>query len=139
MVLIVALPPLLSLPLQLSGTPPFKGRRDREVLQAVRRGKYTLSGPKWDNVSEDAKDFIRHLLVYNPAKRMTAEQALKHAWLQQARHAEESRPLDPEGAWVTGRRWEAALLPLLREKLILFGAAHVAAGGHQTHLHLGLT
>ena len=58
----------------LSGTPPFKGRRDREVLQAVRRGKYTLSGPKWDAISEEAKDFIRHLLVYNPAKRMTAEQ-----------------------------------------------------------------
>jgi len=33
--------------LQLSGTPPFKGRRDREVLQAVRKGKYTLSGPRW--------------------------------------------------------------------------------------------
>jgi calcium-dependent protein kinase len=43
----------------LSGTPPFKGRRDREVLQSVRRGKYTLSGPKWENVSDEAKDFIR--------------------------------------------------------------------------------
>ena len=51
--------------------------------------------------SAAAKDFIRHLLVYNPAKRMTAEQALKHLWLQQARHAEESRPLDPEGACPT--------------------------------------
>ena len=82
----------------LSGTPPFKGRRDREVLQAVRRGKYTLSGPKWDTVSEEAKDFIRHLLVYNPSKRITAEQALKHVWLQKARHAADgaSEPLDPE-------------------------------------------
>jgi calcium-dependent protein kinase len=87
----------------LSGTPPFKGRRDREVLQAVRRGKYTLSGPKWDNVSEEAKDFIRHLLVYNPSKRMTAETALKHPWLQSARKAittnannEASKPLDAE-------------------------------------------
>jgi calcium-dependent protein kinase len=87
----------------LSGTPPFKGRRDREVLQAVRRGKYTLSGPKWDNVSEEAKDFIRHLLVYNPSKRMTAEAALKHPWLQGARKTittnannEASKPLDAE-------------------------------------------
>ena len=80
----------------LSGTPPFKGRRDREVLQAVRNGKFTLSGPKWEAVSKDAKDFIRHLLVYNPSKRMTSDQALKHSWLQQARHVEEARPLDPE-------------------------------------------
>lgn len=72
----------------LSGTPPFKGKRDREVLQAVRRGKYTLSGPNWDGrVSDLAKDFIRRLLVYNPAKRMTAEMALSHPWLQKAKYA----------------------------------------------------
>lgn len=69
----------------LSGTPPFKGRRDREVLQAVRRGKYTLSGPRWDGISEEAKDFIRRLLVYNPSKRATSEQAMKHPWLLAAR------------------------------------------------------
>jgi calcium-dependent protein kinase len=80
----------------LSGTPPFKGRRDREVLQAVKRGKYTLSGPRWESISEDAKDFIRHLLVYNPAKRMTAEQALKHPWLHSAKHEAGGRALDPE-------------------------------------------
>lgn len=80
----------------LSGTPPFKGRRDREVLAAVRKGKYTLSGPRWETVSDAAKDFIRRLLVYNPAKRMSAEQALKHPWLLRAKHEAESRPLDPE-------------------------------------------
>ena len=80
----------------LSGTPPFKGRRDREVLAAVRKGKYTLSGPRWDSVSDFAKDFIRKLLVYNPAKRMTAEMALKHPWLLRAKHESASRPLDPE-------------------------------------------
>lgn len=69
----------------LSGTPPFKGRRDREVLQAVRRGKYTLSGPRWEGISEEAKDFIRRLLVYNPSKRATSEQAMKHPWLLAAR------------------------------------------------------
>lgn len=82
----------------LCGSPPFKGKRDREVLQAVRRGKYTLSGPRWENVSKEAKDFIRRLLVYNPVRRMTAEEALKHPWLQRAKldSAELAQPLDPE-------------------------------------------
>lgn len=57
MLTLLFLPPSC-LSMQLSGTPPFKGRRDREVLQAVRRGKYTLSGPKWDNVSEEGACII---------------------------------------------------------------------------------
>jgi calcium-dependent protein kinase len=81
----------------LSGTPPFKGKRDQEVLQAVKRGKYTLSGPKWENISDEAKDFIRHLLIYNPAKRMKAEQALKHPWMQKAKLREAAaKVIDPE-------------------------------------------
>ncbi|CAG8553982.1 7265_t:CDS:10 [Ambispora leptoticha] len=35
----------------------------------------------WRNISSDAKDFIVHLLNYDPKKRPTAEQALKHKWL----------------------------------------------------------
>lgn len=80
---------------QLSGTPPFRGKRDREVLEAVRRGKFSMSGPKWEHVSVEAKDFVRSLLVFNPAKRPTAEQALKLPWLQRSRAAERSRLLDP--------------------------------------------
>jgi len=34
--------------------------------------------------------------VYNPGKRMTAEQALKHPWLLRAKHEAESKPLDAE-------------------------------------------
>lgn len=101
----------------LSGTPPFRGKRDREVLEAVRRGKFSMSGPKWDAVSDSAKDFVRSLLVFNPAKRPTTEQALKHRWLQRCRSAEAPRPLD------------AAVLSSLREfsKLSAFKRAALEA------------
>lgn len=33
------------------------------------------------DVSAEAKDFIKKILVVNPAKRMTAEEALQHAWI----------------------------------------------------------
>jgi len=38
--------------------------------------------PYWDDISKDAKDFINKLLVVDPRKRLTAEGALHHPWLQ---------------------------------------------------------
>lgn len=37
--------------------------------------------PYWDDVSDNAKDFVRHLLVVDPAQRYTARDALLHPWL----------------------------------------------------------
>ncbi len=35
----------------------------------------------WKNVSNDAKDFIRKMLTLDPEKRLTAKEALQHAWV----------------------------------------------------------
>ncbi|NBV72041.1 MAG: hypothetical protein EBR60_08405, partial [Burkholderiaceae bacterium] len=51
---------------------------------------------RWENISAEGKDFVRRLLVYNPTKRMTAEDALNHPWLHRAKTDTESAPLDPE-------------------------------------------
>merc|ERR1712000_656975 len=40
--------------------------------------------PFFDDVSDQAKDFIDNLLLVDPALRLTAEQALEHPWLQGA-------------------------------------------------------
>jgi len=79
----------------LTGTPPFKGRRDNEVLESVRRGKFSLSGARWEHVSGDAKDFIRGLLAYHADRRMGVGDALRHAWLASARGAIGHAPLPP--------------------------------------------
>lgn len=44
-------------------------------------GKYEFDRPWWDNISEQAKDFIRKLLVLNPRERYTAKQALRHPFI----------------------------------------------------------
>lgn len=84
----------------LSGTPPFKGRHDNEVLASVKRGKYTLSGRRWAHVSEEAKNFIRRCLVYNPKKRYKAHEALEDPWMIRyrdiRRRSNNSHVLDPE-------------------------------------------
>jgi len=45
-------------------------------------GNYDFPDPEWQNVSEDAKDFIRKILVVNPEQRATAEQCLQHRWIK---------------------------------------------------------
>lgn len=42
-----------------------------------------LSSPKWERVSDAAKELVRNLLVYNPDARWTIEQALQSTWIRQ--------------------------------------------------------
>jgi calcium-dependent protein kinase len=41
-----------------------------------------LIEPEWDDVSDDAKDLARKLLTYDPAKRISASDALQHPWIK---------------------------------------------------------
>jgi calcium-dependent protein kinase len=66
----------------LCGCPPFNGETDAQVLHAVRCGVYTFDPAEWEGVSENAKELIRQLLVLNPEKRLTAEEAAEHVWVK---------------------------------------------------------
>lgn len=68
----------------LCGFPPFFSEDDDECFDMIIAGEFDFPSPYWDNVSEDAKDLLRKLLVTDPAKRLTAADALKHPWLVSA-------------------------------------------------------
>jgi len=65
----------------LSGYPPFYDQNNVELFKQIMAGKYEFDRPWWDNISEKAKNFIRHLLVLDPKVRYTAEQALAHPFI----------------------------------------------------------
>ena len=65
----------------ICGYAPFNGRNNKEVHDAVKRGKFQFQSKYWKGVSKEAKDFISRLLRTNPKKRMTIEQALNHYWM----------------------------------------------------------
>jgi len=67
----------------LCGFPPFYGDVQKELFDNIMSGNYDFPDPEWTDVSEEAKDFIKKILVVNPAKRMTAEEALQHPWILQ--------------------------------------------------------
>ncbi|CAM9628102.1 unnamed protein product, partial [Laminaria digitata] len=66
--------------MMLAGTPPFAGRDDFEVLEAVKEGLWEW--PQHVSVSPMAKAFVAGLLVVDPSDRLTCEQALNHCWMQ---------------------------------------------------------
>ncbi|KAK2197642.1 bifunctional EF-hand domain/Protein kinase domain/Protein kinase-like domain superfamily/EF-Hand 1 [Babesia duncani] len=65
----------------LCGFPPFNGQNETEIIKRVQTGKYSFDMPQWRKVSESAKDLIGRMLTYNPAKRITAAEALEHHWI----------------------------------------------------------
>jgi len=65
----------------LCGFPPFYGETQKELFENILTGNYDFPNPEWAGVSDDAKNFIKKMLVVNPEKRYTAEQCLKDKWL----------------------------------------------------------
>ena len=51
----------------LSGSPPFDGNSDMQILEAVKKGDFSVSGGVWDDISETAKDLVQRMLTHNPA------------------------------------------------------------------------
>lgn len=69
----------------LSGFAPFDGKDDVEVMAAVSDGYYDFEDEAWDDISDDAMDFIKHLLAYKEEDRYSAAEALQHPWLRNIR------------------------------------------------------
>jgi len=67
----------------LSGVPPFNGSSDQEIMKRVRMGKFTFSDAVWSQISDKAKALITKLLTYDPDQRVSAEEALKHPWIEE--------------------------------------------------------
>ncbi|XP_063978831.1 calcium/calmodulin-dependent protein kinase type II alpha chain-like [Diachasmimorpha longicaudata] len=65
----------------LSGLSPFMGDTDVETMANVTIAKYDFDHEAFADISEDAKDFIRSLLIKDKEKRATAAQCQKHPWI----------------------------------------------------------
>ncbi|XP_010722460.2 calcium/calmodulin-dependent protein kinase type 1G [Meleagris gallopavo] len=65
----------------LCGYPPFYEETESKLFEKIKEGYYEFESPFWDDISESAKDFIRHLLEKNPDTRFSCEEALRHPWI----------------------------------------------------------
>jgi len=69
--------------LLLSGDFPFFGESDEHTLELIEKGAYQIdTNNAFKNISIEAKDLIKQLLVLDHSKRIDAKTALKHKWFK---------------------------------------------------------
>ncbi|XP_023302615.2 homeobox protein 2 [Lucilia cuprina] len=89
----------------LCGYPPFSGNCEQDcgwnrgencrtcqelLFESIQEGHFCFPEPEWDDISEEAKDLIRGLLIKEAPKRLSAEAVLNHPWIKVSEH----EPLD---------------------------------------------
>ena len=66
--------------LLLCGKPPFNGGSDQEIFNNILNTEVKFENPLWENISNNAKSFVKLCLEKNGAKRPSAIKALDHPW-----------------------------------------------------------
>ncbi|KAM6977964.1 MAP kinase-activated protein kinase 2-like [Aplochiton taeniatus] len=69
----------------LCGYPPFYSNHGLAISpgmkRRIRNGQYEFPNPEWSDVSEEAKQLIRHLLKTEPSQRMSITEFIYHPWI----------------------------------------------------------
>eukprot|EP00904_Undaria_pinnatifida_P006405 jgi/Undpi1/2895/HiC_scaffold_14.g06272.m1 len=108
----------------LSGMAPFMAPSDEGVKLKIKWAKVGFPKEQWERVTDEAKDFIKKMLVKSPAKRMTAEAAASHPWLNPSRSRAATNQRE------TGDRAAPSLTPPPEQKIDRdWGGEGVRSGG----------
>ncbi|ETW00903.1 CAMK/CAMK1 protein kinase [Aphanomyces invadans] len=65
----------------LGGYTPFHDENQNVLFDNICHGQFYFYSPDWDEISDDAKEFLKLALTVDPAKRPTAKQLLKDPWI----------------------------------------------------------
>ncbi|KAF7256901.1 hypothetical protein EG68_06213 [Paragonimus skrjabini miyazakii] len=76
----------------LTGVSPFLASEKEMTMQNITHGAIEFPPELFEHRSSASVDFLRRLLIRKPEQRMTAEQCLKHEWLQTTYDAENTTP-----------------------------------------------
>ncbi|KAK3261680.1 hypothetical protein CYMTET_29425 [Cymbomonas tetramitiformis] len=67
--------------LMLSGSLPFPQENPATAFEAMLKAHLSFREDFWNGISSAAKDLVSKLLVADPEKRLTANEALQHEWI----------------------------------------------------------
>ncbi|XP_051998180.1 myosin light chain kinase, smooth muscle-like isoform X3 [Xyrauchen texanus] len=92
----------------VSGLSPFMGDNDNETLSNVTSATWDFEDEAFDEISEEAKDFISNLLKKDMKARLTCDQCYQHPWLKQDTTNMEAKKLSKERMkkYILRRKWQ---------------------------------
>jgi calcium-dependent protein kinase len=71
----------------LSGNPPFKANALNEVFKKILEGKINFDDQQWKGITNEGKDFVKQLLIYDANDRPSASDCLKMKWIKMFKNA----------------------------------------------------
>ncbi|XP_077176550.1 myosin light chain kinase, smooth muscle isoform X1 [Paroedura picta] len=92
----------------VSGLSPFMGDNDNETLANVTSATWDFDDEAFDEISDDAKDFISNLLKKDMKDRLDCTRCLQHPWLQKDTKHMEAKKLskDRMKKYMARRKWQ---------------------------------
>ncbi|XP_048202738.1 myosin light chain kinase, smooth muscle isoform X2 [Perognathus longimembris pacificus] len=92
----------------VSGLSPFMGDNDNETLANVTSATWDFDDEAFDEISDDAKDFISSLLKKDMKDRLNCTQCLQHPWLMKDTKNMEAKKLskDRMKKYMARRKWQ---------------------------------
>lgn len=97
----------------LSGLSPFMGDNDGETFNNIIMVEYDFDDESFDEISDEAMNFIEKLLLKEPKKRMSAREALNHPWIKKGGKKDQALKKDKLKKYVIKRRWHKATNAIL--------------------------
>jgi calcium/calmodulin-dependent protein kinase I len=64
----------------LVGYQPFRGENEDALKRQIRHGDFEFDEKFWSSITTEAKSFISSVLTVDPAKRLSANEALERKW-----------------------------------------------------------
>lgn len=94
----------------LSGLSPFMGETDVETFANITGAEFDFDDDAFDDVSQEAKEFISDLLVHRKEDRMSARECLESAWLAQHNENMSNVKLKTEKLkkFIIRRKWQVS-------------------------------
>ncbi|XP_068184637.1 myosin light chain kinase, smooth muscle [Antennarius striatus] len=92
----------------LSGLSPFMGDSDNETLSNVTSASWDFEDEAFDEISDNAKDFITNLLKKDMRARLTCAKCYEHPWLKQDTNTMKAKKLSKERMkkYILRRKWQ---------------------------------